>query len=495
MTRQEEQALQTTVNKQEASLPALRHRMVQIRLPLRVWQPLSFALLLVILTTISTVAYYLNYPRVDLNVDTPAYLHVVNRFLAYPDLLVDPGRLPFYPLFIALIYVLAGRGNLAVVSAVQAALFVLMALEVYAIALLLLRRAWAAFLVGLLVGTNLILLSYAKPIMTEGLAAFLLTSLALAALCYIRTLHLGALCGMTACLFLLIFTRPEWLYVPIPLYAYLLLVTLWRGNRHHLRVYSIAVLLSLVLISGCVGAYIVRNGVQNHYQGFTGIENYNELGKILQYNMQDEAPPQDQAIGRRLDSCIARIDRDPYHVLPCVPALTDKYRSDVPAGTFARSIILRHPGEFLLKSLPLFFTSLIDYYPVTYHTGIPPTPLVAWLQTLHRALYWLNACFPLVALAWLALLCWRHTSRRQEVLAMGMLVLLAGYGVIVTTLGAYRPDDYMRVHIVFDPLLIVLFWATLLLLLWHLPGWARHWFARQHHELAGSPNPAARTEL
>jgi hypothetical protein len=495
MAWQEEHAIQTTASEQDASLPAPGHGMFQLRLQPRWWQPLGFALLLLILTAISTAAYYLNYPRVDINADTPAYLRVVNRFLVHPDLLVDPGRLPVYPLFISLIYALAGRGNLAAVSAAQAFLFVLMTLEVYAIALLLLRRAWAAFLIGLLVGTNLILLSYAKPIMTEGVAAFLLTSLALATLYYIRTLHLHALLSVTACLSLVIFTRPEWLYVPIPLYAYLLLVTLRRGSRRHLRVYGISVLLSLVLIAGCVGAYIVRNGVQNHYQGFTGIENYNELGKILQYNMQDEAPPQDQAISRRLDRCIAHIDRDPYHVLPCVPALTDQYRYDVPAGVFARAIILRHPGEFLLKSLPLFFTSLIDYYPVTYHPGILASPLVAWLQTLHRALYWLNACFPLITLAWLVLLCWRRTGRRQEVLAMGMLVLLVGYGVIVTTLGGYRPEDYMRVHIVFDPLLIVLFWASLFLLLRYLSSYARRWYVGRRHELAGSPDPAGRTKM
>lgn len=494
MTWQEEHTIQMTASEQDASLPASRRRRLQLRIDPRLWQPLGFALLLLILTSITTAAYYLNYPRVDLNADTPAYLRVVNRFLVHPDLLVDPGRLPVYPLFITLVYALAGHGNLAAVSAAQAFLFVLMTLEVYAIALLLLHRAWAAFLIGLMVGTNLILLSYAKPIMTEGFAAFLLTSLALTTLYYIRTLSLGALLSVTACLLLLLFTRPEWLFVPIPLYAYLLLVTLRCGNRRYLRVYGISVLLSLVLISDCVSAYIMRNGVQNHYQGFTGIENYNELGKILQYNMQDEAPPQEQAISRALDRCIARIDRDPYHVLPCVPALTDKYRYDVPAGAFARSIILRHPGEFLLKSLPLFFTSLIDYYPVTYHTGIPASPLVAGLQALYRALYWLNACFWLIALAWLVLLCWRRTGRRQEVLAMGMLVLLVGYGVIVTTLGGYRPDDYMRVHIVFDPLLIVLFWASLFLLLSYLSGYARRRDLHRHHKVVGSHDSGARTK-
>jgi hypothetical protein len=46
---------------------------------------------------------------------------------------------------------------------------------------------------------------------------------------------------------------------------------------------------------------------------------------------------------------------------------------------------------------------------------------------------------------------------------MGAVVLLAFYALVITVLGGYRPDDYMRVHIVFDPLLIFIVWGSLFL--------------------------------
>ncbi len=135
------------------------------------------------------------------------------------------------------------------------------------------------------------------------------------------------------------------------------------------------------------------------------------------------------------------------------------------AGSFALSIIEHHPGEFLLKSLPLFATSLIDYHDVTYHTSQSPTPFSAplsWLQFLQRQLYWLNGLLPLCALAWL-ILYWRRPEYRAEALQLAAIFLLVGYGVIVTTLAGYRADDYMRFHIVFDPLLILLIWGSILM--------------------------------
>src|SRR5439155_25513078 len=87
------------------------------------------------------------------------------------------------------VYALAGQDNLAAVSVVQALLFVLATLELYVLAVLVLRRGWVALLLDLLVGTNLSLLSYVKPLMSEALALWLLVSLALAVALFIYTLH------------------------------------------------------------------------------------------------------------------------------------------------------------------------------------------------------------------------------------------------------------------------------------------------------------------
>ena len=310
-----------------------------------------------------------------------------------------------------------------------------------------------------LVGTNLVLLSYVKPIMSEGLALWLLTLLTLAVVYFISTRRVRAFWIAAACFLPLIFTRPEWVYLPVPLFAYLLLVAVRRSVDR--RIFRHA-LVALALIYAIVGCYIGINALANHYAGLTAIENLNLVGKVLQYNMQNEAPPQYAHISSELDFYVARVDRDPYHVLPYIPSLLRDNSS--PAGDFARSIILHHPVEFLLKSTPLFFSSLTDYYD-SYRVSIPgpfDIPL-GELKSLHRLLYGWNACFPFCVAIWFFLLCWRRTKSHPLVLAMGAVTLIALYGIIITTLGGYRPDDYMRFHIVFDPLLIVVVWGSLLL--------------------------------
>ncbi len=422
---------------------------------------LFFAVLLLLLTVIPTVAYYLNHPRPGSNADTPSYLNAANSLQAHPYQLVNIGRLPGYPLLIVLVYTLAGQGNLVAVSITQAVFFVLATLEIYVLVILLLRRSWLAFLIGLLVGTNLVLLSFVKPIMSEGLALWLLTTLALAVVYFTRTLRVQAFWLVAACIPPLFLTRPEWIYLPVPLFAYLLLVATRRDVVRHLLRHA---LLSFALIYVILGSYIGINALVNHYPGLTLIENFNLMGKVLQYNMQDEASPEYTQTVHELDICVARIDRDPYHVLPCIPSLS-RNRA-LPAGDFARSIILHHPLEFLLKSVPFFSSSLTNYYDSDTDRVAIPGPFdwpLAWLKSVHRMLYRWNACFPLCVITWFLLLCMRRTKSLQVVAGMGGIVLLALYGLIVTTLGGYRPDDYMRFHIVFDPLLIVVVCGSLLI--------------------------------
>jgi hypothetical protein len=420
-----------------------------------------FGTLLLLLTIILTVAYYVNYPRVELNADTPAYLRVVNRIYMHtqPYFLVDIWRLPGYPLLITFVYALYGQGNLMAVSIVQGILFVLATMEMYVLAILVLKHTWMAFLIGLLIGTNIILLSYIKPIMSEGLALWLLTTLALAVVSFMRTLRMSVMWIVVVCMVLVLFTRPEWIYLPVPLFAYFLLVAV-RGKV--VRRFLIHALLALVFIYALLGSYIGINTQVNHYPGLTAIENFNLLGKVLQYNMQDEAPARDAQISHELDILVAREGRDPYPVLHYMPSLSRD--NDLPAGAFARTIIVNHPIEFALKSIPLFLPSLTAYYDSS-RVSIPGPfdGFLDWLKSLHRMLYGWNVFFPLCALIWLLLLSWRKLRSQQLALEMGAIVLLAGYALVITVVGGYRLDDYMRVHIVFDPLLIFVVWGSIFL--------------------------------
>ena len=416
-----------------------------------------FGILLLLATIIMTVIYYVDYPRPELIADTPAYLVVAYKLYVHPYLLVDTWRLPGYPLLIAMVYYIHGQGNLMVVSNVQGILFVLATMEMYVLAILVLKRTWMAFLIGMIVGTNVILLSYVKPIMSEGLALWQLTTLALAVVYFIRTLRIRAFWLVVVCLTPLLFTRPEWVYLPAPLFAYFLLVTVRRGS---VRRVLINALLALICLYALVGWYIDINTRVNHYPGLTAIENFNLLGKVLQYNMQDEASPEYAQVSHQLDVLIVRVDRDPYHVLHYIPSLSKD--NDLPAGIYARNIIIHHPVEFLVKSIPLFAPSLTHYYDSKrkYILGPFDEPL-ALLKSFDRILYRANVFFLVFAPFWFLLFCWRRYRSEQLTREMGAVVLLAFYALVVTILGGYRLDDYMRVHIVFDPLLIFVVWGSL----------------------------------
>jgi hypothetical protein len=195
--------------------------------------------------------------------------------------------------------------------------------------------------------------------------------------------------------------------------------------------------------------------------GVTWIENINELGKVLQYNMQDQAPSQYARISRTLDSFTTKGNRDPYLILDAKPQLG---RNDAAlSGDFARTIILHHPTEFLLKSIPIFFSS-----PTVFSDESRVAPngpfgsVLKYLFSQYQALYAWNFFFFPCAAAWLLLLCSRRMRKQLIVQAMGVIVCLSLYGLIIISLGAYRTFDYMRIYTLIDPLMILVIWGTFL---------------------------------
>ena len=428
-----------------------------IRRDWRAGKYFPLAMLLLIWTSLVVAAYYLNHPQVEPLADSWSYLYVVDQIQQHGRI-VNFWRLPGYPLLIWMVYGLAGQGNLGAVSVAQGALFVLSVLEFYILSALLLRRAWLAFLLSLLVGTNIVLLSYVKPIMSEGMALWLLVTLALAVTLFLHAFRLRFFWLVVFCMFFLFFTRPEWIYLPPFLFAYLLLAACWRGAWRRLLAPSA---LALLLLYGCLGGYVLLNAAQNQFTGVTWIQNINLLGKVLQYRMVDEAAPQDMGIAHILDAYLKRGITDPYIILSEQPALARDYATR--SGAFAKAIILHHPLEFLLKSVPVFFSSLTYFHLESQVLpGGPFGVLLLWLTHVFRRLYNGNILFPLCALVWALLLCRRSIRRRAPAQAMGVLVLLALYGLAVTVLAGYRTIDYARIYTVLEPLLLLTIGGTLL---------------------------------
>src|SRR5579863_3263021 len=172
------------------------------------------------------------------------------------------------------------------------------------------------------------------------------------------------------------------MYLPVPLFVYLLLVASWRGQMRRLLPHAVA---SVVLFYTILGGYIYINATQNHFVGVTWIQNINELGKVVQYTMQDEASPRYSGISRTIDRDLAKGIRDPWDILGSEPSLS--HNNAALAGAYSQSIIVHHPVEFLRKSVPIFFSSLTIFQKQTHVVPIGPFgPFIAWLEFVFRVL-------------------------------------------------------------------------------------------------------------
>lgn len=439
---------------------------------------------LLLIVACGVLLYYLNAPFVEYGPDTPGYL-IAAQQIRTTGIPVNYFRLPTYPFFILLIDAVAGQGNLMAVSIVQGILFVCAVGEIYFLTLLITRRMWIAFFVGLWVGTNIVLLYNAKLIMTEGLSLWLLTTLILCAVVFLKTLRPIFFWASFACLLLLLFTRPEWILFPLLLFLYIIVYTRKKLSK---RAIVLPVISALVVIYLLVGAYIYANDKLNHIASLSSVTNMNFIGKVIQYRMQDETP-YNPYFSHIYDYYINQGQYSPYYIMNRVPTLGAAY-AHAPAK-WAEGIILHHPVEFLVKSVPYFFTSLY-YNPPSSYPNIAHgefVNIIKFILQVHLYLFTIDLLFPLCALVWIILCCYRKTRHIFGVQIMGLLVLTVLYGVIITTLGGYSPNDYVRTHVVFDPLITLIVWGTFGLGIYQLGSFIRRRKQVSKARVAFDPRP------
>lgn len=410
-----------------------------------------------LLTCVIVAMYLINNPAPYLPYhDSYEYIASAHRIMAGGSW-ADPQRLPGYPLFLAIIFTLAGKTTLRGAEVVQLALFVVTTLEVYAISYHIWRTARLAAVIAILVGSNVYFLEFVKPILSDGLALWLVTTLALAVVSFVeqpRPARFWLVASLTLVLFM---TRAEWYLAPIPLFAYLLYVAHRRGLARRLVPHA---LLAATLLYAVMVGYILLNAHVNGVAQLTADERINLYGKVTQYNMQGEATPQfaDIANLTEYDMSVRHI-HDPWAIYWHNPQLGHNHFQEM--GAYARSIIEHHPLEFLGKSAPLAITSLDNYYQFArINTQRRLAKPLMTLLSFSSIAYDLAMLFPLCAAWWLIVLFFRrHTRNRQRAELMGAVVLLALYDLAVTTLGSY--GEYARLHLAFDPLLLIVVVGTL----------------------------------
>jgi 4-amino-4-deoxy-L-arabinose transferase-like glycosyltransferase len=429
---------------------------------------------LLLITALIVTAFYVNHPRPEVDPDTPSYLAAARNILAHGQL-TDPMRLPGYPLLIAAVFLLAGRDNVAAVSMVQGALFVLVTLEVYALAWLVFRRTRVAFTVGLLVGANMYLLSSFKYLMSEALATWLVTTLALVTVLCVRRMQRRYLWALAALLLALFMTRPEWIYAPVPLMAYLLLIAARRRRFVRLLPHALLAVAMLYLV---LGLYVYENGRQTGFAGLTQVQSVNLLGKVMQYHMQTEAPARYATEARIVNAYMTAPGYQPVEAWasePWIVAGRDPLARNHYALTkaYAVAIIMHDPVAFLLHSTRLAVVTLPDHdlfmvsarnrlfgLPLAFERDGPFAIPLALLQACAGVEYGVYLLFPICVVVWGLMLIRPGTGSRHAAEVMGVLVLLALYDIVLVALGGY--SSYGRLHAPVLPLLTAVVWGSIL---------------------------------
>lgn len=439
-----------------------------------VWGAVALAL-----TSLVTICYYANTAHPGTDPDTPAYLRQADTILD-TGRFVNPARLPGYPTFIALLFLVTGRGNLDAVSIAQGVLYALATLELYAALCLMLRRAWVAALIVAPIAINTHLLSYVRPLLSEGLTLFLLATLALALVVALRWPGPLTLCGVTVALLALFLTRPEWIYLPIPIFACLLILAWRRGLARRLLP---ATILALAALYGTLGGYVLRNHAQNGCACVTYISNVNLLGKVMQYHMERDAPPQYATLTQLVLDYVERGDADPWNILreDYPPIHRDHFAL---AGDYSAAIIRAHPVEFLAKSGPVAIealTTVNPFHPIDSN-GPFAAPLLAINTAVAALMRYALPFFPLLGACWLLWMFWWQRKPSLLAEAMGLFALLGGYGLALTIFGGYV--YYARLRAPYTPLLLIVVWGSAVLTALWLGGRALAWWRERHADVS-----------
>jgi hypothetical protein len=286
-------------------------------------------------------------------------------------------------------------------------------------------------------------------------------ALALGALAFVERPSARRFWLVTGCTFALIMARAEWLLFPLPLFA----VMLW-GSRQRIALKPLLphAVAALLLIHGLAACCIALNAQVNGYAGLTDAQEINLYGKVTQYHMQDLAPPRYAELTQLTDWYVADQHTDPWYIERAQPWLgADHFKL---LGVYSRAIVLHHPVQFVAKSVPMAFRSLYQYsaYEPVNSAGREAGALNA-LQQFSAIVYPLFMLFPFVAAGWaltLVLRWRRRTAWGRYAAPVCVVSLIALYDLAMTTLGSY--GEYTRLHLSFDPLMLVVVVGTLMLL-------------------------------
>lgn len=401
--------------------------------------------------------YFLNSPHAVIEFDsknslgTPTYLGAASDLLH--GHLFSTGRLPGYPLVLAVLG--ATTGFYGLVLAVQAVSFIAVVGLTYWIAWFVLEKRWIAFVVALLMATDLYAAAYAKEILSESLALTSVTLLVTGLVRFVAGPTPATVWILAALATITTFIRPEWVFLPLVLASYFAVWALRRPIDRRVLIHGAA---AAIACYAAVGVYIAGNAVFNGYAGTSEINNISVLGKVMQYDMQLEAPPayHDQALV--VDQYVNKTHLNVWHVVTENPEFAANHYAL--SGAFGRAVIMRDPLRFASLSLGVALTENASVDEPLLHVTTGPTRLplraLAHYTSARYAGFWL---LPALALVWAVFPLFVKSARGVD--RMAPIALVALYGTLIVAFGGF--DEYGRYHTVFLPASTLIVWGTLLL--------------------------------
>jgi len=270
-----------------------------------------------------------------LSSDGQLYLHDAHSLSSLQGL-VDPKVPPGYPIFLAGIFLVAGRDNLLAVLVVQSLLLIAALIELYAFLVVASVPRWLAMAVAACLGVSAWLAQWERYVLTEALSFWLVATLLLLTARWIRRPSTGVAvaCGLVGAAIPLV--RPA--LGAVPATVLIVLLARWALSRAPggARLPATALLLFLVISYLPVGAYVTANAVVNDCYCYTSISNLNLFGKLYEYHMQElTADPQFATIAGQI-----QVSTDINQFLSAHPGY--EAENYTPLGDFARSQMLRY---------------------------------------------------------------------------------------------------------------------------------------------------------
>jgi glycosyltransferase involved in cell wall biosynthesis/putative flippase GtrA len=446
----------------------MREYLIRLKMTLPKLKPHAVPLTILLLAAaLGQAATLMQHPLVATFPDSASYLEVAHGcqqvpgsgalpafcptpgILASPMNLIQPFRTPGYPLFLALVFTVAGN-HLARVVAAQAVISLLAVLECYVLAFRLSHRRWVACLVASAIGVNLYLLSWERTILSEALSWWSLITLFLCYERFIRRpgLRWGVIVAVVG--FAAIMIRPFNIFIPF----LLLLMALLRAWRlREFRVYWKSIGVSAALLGVCVLSYMGLNASFNGLFGLSYDPNATLLGKVMEYHLYTlPVPPQYAAIQADVQTYMKSGPPEPWYFGDDFYPTKNYYADNMSyAGDYARYLILHHPGTYLIDSLPyLNYTWLAParLYPV-YNVNSRWVKALLDLSAIELDSYLFLPLLLIVLGVWV----WRRPQHIERFLMLVLALMIVG-GIALAAMGNYA--EYYRVRSPVD-------WAMVLL--------------------------------